>query len=254
VFLPHLVVRSRRVVVNDYIRAAALHIRRGKIVGVLDFDDVPHGCPLEDAGDRIVMPGIVDAHVHVNTRGRTDSESFDAATRAAAAGGVTTIIDTPLNSTPAMTTGQQLDDRRRAAERACFVDVGFWGGVVPGNASDLQALAAAGAFGFACSLAPSGVGGCPAVSEADLRLAMPVITQLGAPLLAHAELPAPVEAAAGHGSVLRRVLSLAASPRASRRYSTYLASRSKEFENQAVALLIQLCSRLIRRPWRTATR
>jgi allantoinase len=254
--LPDRVVRSRRVVVNDGTRAAALHIQRGKIVGVLDFDDVPRGCPLDDAGDRIVMPGIVDAHVHVSAHGRTDAESFEAATRAAAAGGVTTIIDTSLNSIPALTTGPELEKKRRAAERACFVDIGFWGGVVPGNASELRALAAAGAFGFVCALARPGVGECRAVSEADLRLAMPVIAQLGAPLLAHAELPTPVEAirpgeeqaAAGHRSILRRVLSLATSARTSRRYSTYLASRPKESENQAVALLIQLC-----RQYRTRT-
>ena len=152
-FLPDLVVRSHRVVTDGQTRPAAIHIRAGKIIGVLDFDDVPAGCPLDDAGDAVVMPGVVDTHVHVNEPGRTDWEGFDTATRAAAAGGVTTIVDMPLNSIPATTTVAGFDAKRRAAEGKCFVDVGFWGGVVPGNVSELQGLVAAGVLAsnaFSC--------------------------------------------------------------------------------------------------------
>jgi allantoinase len=247
VFLADLVIRSRRVVASDGVRPAALHIRRGQIIGVLDFNDVPPGCPLDDAGDLVVMPGVVDTHVHVNEPGRTKWEGFETATRAAAAGGVTTIVDMPLNSIPATTTRRALVEKQRAAEGKCFVDVGFWGGIVPDNACEpsgreLAALAAGGVFGFKCFLVPSGVDEFPPVSEADLRLAMPMVTRLGLPLLAHAELPGPIEAAAAHQpSAFRRLLSSAGRTRVNRRYDIYLSSRPREAENQAIALLIQLC-------------
>ena len=130
---------------------------RGKIIGVLDFDDVPSGCPIDEAEGAVVMPGVVDSHVHVNEPGRTEWEGFETATRAAAAGGVTTIVDMPLNSIPATTTPMALQAKRRAAEGKCHVDVGFWGGVVPGNAQELAPLFAEGVFGFKCFLVDSGV-------------------------------------------------------------------------------------------------
>ena len=234
-FLPDLVIRSQRVIVGEGSRPAALHVRRGKIIGVLEFDDVPPGCPLDDAGDRIVMPGLVDTQVHIG-------QDFETVTRAAAAGGVTTVIDTPLESESSATDVRALEEQTRAAAGRCFVDVGFWGGVVPGNTADLPSLAEAGVYGFACSLAPSQVGTCPSVSEADLRAAMPVISHFGRPLLVHAEftgaagVPAP-----GPRSALGRILARARAARSGRRYDTYLTSKPKDDENRAVALLIQLC-------------
>ena len=121
------------------------------------------------------MPGIVDTHVHINEPGRTEWEGFETATRAAAAGGVTTLVDMPLNSIPATTTVEGFTAKRRAAEGRCHVDVGFWGGVVPGNVRDLEPLARAGVLGFKCFLSPSGVDEFPNVSEQDLRLAMPIV-------------------------------------------------------------------------------
>ena len=230
--LPDLIVRSRRVVLTAGTSPAAIHIRDGTIVGVLDFDDVPAGCPLDDVGDAVLMPGVVDTHVHVNEPGRTEWEGFEHATQAAAAGGITTIVDMPLNSIPATVDVAAFDVKRRAAEGKCFVDVGFWGGVVPGNASELPALVAAGVLGFKCFLVPSGVDEFPAVTEADLRIALPLLSKLAAPLLVHAELPGPIDAAT------ERVLR--ASPDA-RRYATYLATRPKEAENDAIALSIGLC-------------
>src|SRR4026207_1057829 len=109
---------------------AAVHVRSGKIIGVLAFDDVPSGCPIDDAAGAVVMPGVVDTHVHVNEPGRTEWEGFETATRAAAAGGGTRMADMPLNSVPATTTVAALDAKRRAAAGKCSVDVGFWGGVV----------------------------------------------------------------------------------------------------------------------------
>jgi allantoinase len=242
VLLPDLVVRSHRVVTDGRTRPAAVHIRAGRIIGVLDYDDLPAGCPLDDAGDAVVMPGVVDTHVHVNEPGRTEWEGFETATRAAAAGGVTTIVDMPLNSIPATTSVAGFDAKRRAAEGKCFVDVAFWGGVVPGNVSELQSLVAAGVLGFKCFLVPSGVDEFPAVTEADLRSAMPVLSRLGVPLLVHAELPGPIEEATRHvaarsGSPAR----LSGQAPDTRCYATYLATRPKRAENDAIALSIGLC-------------
>ena len=135
-----LVVRSRRVVFTDGVRPAAIHIRDGVIAEVAAFEYAAAGCRLDDAADFVVMPGVVDTHVHVNEPGRTEWEGFETATRAAAAGGVTTIVEMPLNSIPATTSVEAFDAKRRAAAGKCFVDVGFWGGVVPGNTTDLQPL------------------------------------------------------------------------------------------------------------------
>jgi allantoinase len=146
---------------------------------------------------------------------------------------VTTIVDMPLNSVPATTTVAALDAKRRAAAGKCHVDVGFWGGVVPGNAADLEPLVAAGVLGFKCFLVPSGVDEFRFVTEIDLREAMPILTTLGAPLLAHAELSGPIDAAIGR---------MAASD--PRQYATYLATRPAQAENEAIALLIALCREL----------
>jgi allantoinase len=227
-----LVVRSRRVVLTDEVRPASIHVRGGSIAGVRSFDDVPADCRLDDAGDLVVMPGIVDTHVHVNEPGRTEWEGFETATRAAAAGGVTTIVEMPLNSIPATTTVEALQAKRRAAAGKCFVDLGFWGGLVPGHAADLEPLWAAGALGFKCFLVPSGVEEFAPVTESDLCEAMPILARLGAPLLAHAEMPGPIEAA--------RARLPATDPR---RYATYLATRPAAAEHEAIALLIKMCRR-----------
>jgi allantoinase len=228
-----LVVRSRRVVLADGVRPATIHIHDGVIVRVAEFGDVPIDCPIDDAANAVVMPGVVDTHVHVNEPGRTDWEGFETATRAAAAGGVTTIVDMPLNSVPATTTVEALETKRRAAAGKCFVDVGFWGGVVPGNAAEVEPLFAAGVLGFKCFLVPSGVDEFASVTEADLREAMPILAKLGAPLLAHAELPGPIEAAIARSA-----------PGDPRKYATYLATRPVQAENEAIALLIALCREL----------
>ena len=227
-FLPDLVIRSTRVVTPDRTGPAAVHIRRGKIIGVLDFDDVPPGCPIDEAEGAVVMPGVVDTHVHVNEPGRTEWEGFETATRAAAAGGITTIVDMPLNSIPATTTPRALQAKRRAAEGKCHVDVGFWGGVVPGNAQELAPLFAEGVFGFKCFLVDSGVPEFPATAEADLCVAMAALTRIGAPLLVHAELPGPIEAAAARRRAdLGWLAPLAGVMGKNRQYSAYLASRPK---------------------------
>ena len=130
---PKLVIRGRRVITQDAMGPASIHVAGGRIVAVGAFDEIPHGCEVFEAGDSIVMPGLVDTHVHINEPGRTDWEGFETATRAAAAGGVTTIVDMPLNSIPPTTTLEGFKRQARCRARQVRVDVGFWGGVVPGN-------------------------------------------------------------------------------------------------------------------------
>src|SRR6185369_16416189 len=171
---PELVIRGRRVVTEHSVAPASVHITRVYISAISIYEDVPSGCDLiEAAPESIVMPGLVDTHVHVNEPGRTDWEGFASATRAAAAGGVTTIVDMPLNSIPATTTLAGLKEKLAAADGKLTVDVGFWGGVVPGNTSELAKLWEAGVVGFKCFLVPSGVDEFPNVTEDDLAVAMP---------------------------------------------------------------------------------
>ena len=246
-FLPDLVIRSRQVVTPRGLRPASVHVRNGKVIGVVDFDDVPAGCPLEDAGGFALLPGIVETQVCACPPDLPDRQGFEAAleteTRAAAVGGVTTIVDTP-DGALATATVSSFGMKRPAAAWRSFVDVGFWGSAVPGNAGDLAPLFEAGVLGFACDLEQSrAAGGCHAVSEADLRLAMPVLTRLGATLVAGAGLARPA-AGPHHVRPGRRWFKrLPWLPHLSRacQYATYLESRPKAAENEAVDLLIRLC-------------
>src|SRR6185503_12346995 len=193
--VPDLIIRGRRVVLPDTIAPRSIHIREERIVLVGDYTDVVAGCEVIDVDDsQVIMPGLVDTHVHVNSPGRTEWEGFNSATRAAAAGGVTTLVDMPLNSIPPTTTLAGFKTKLETARDDCFVDVGFWGGVVPGNTAELAPMFAAGVVGFKCFLVPSGVDEFEHVTEEDLREAMPELTRLGALLIVHAELPGPMRA------------------------------------------------------------
>lgn len=231
--LPALVIRGRRVATLDALGPAAIHIRDGRIAAVASFAEVPDGCALVEADEEsIIMPGLVDTHVHVNEPGRTEWEGFWTATRAAAAGGVTTIIEMPLNSIPPTTSVEGLRAKLDAARGKCWTDVGFWGGVVPGNSGELRPMFEAGVVGFKCFLVHSGVDEFPNVTEADLRAALPELKRMGAVLIVHAEVPAPIERAAD-----ALAESVAADPR---RYLTFLESRPRAAEDEAVALMIRL--------------
>src|SRR5437016_2039007 len=196
-----LVIRGRRVVTENAVGPASVQIGDGRIVAVAAFDQIPSDCKIVEASeDSVVMPGLVDTHVHVNEPGRTDWEGFETATRAAAAGGVTTIVDMPLNCIPATTTLSGLNAKLKAARGQLHIDVAFWGGVVPGNTSEIATLWDAGVVGFKCFLVHSGVDEFPNVTETDLRTAMPELARLGATLIVHAELPGPIEASRGPSS------------------------------------------------------
>jgi allantoinase len=229
---PPVILRSRRVVPGHGSAAEAplsIHIEDGIIQRIAAFDDVPPGARVHDVGERVIMPGVVDSHVHLNEPGRTEWEGFTTGTRAAAAGGVTTLVDMPLNSIPPTTTVANLREKRAAAAGQCWVDVGFWGGAVPGNAGELRGMLDAGALGFKCFMVASGVDEFPNVETPDLEEALRALSGAGAPLLVHAELSGPIEAA--------RAVAEAMDPRT---YAAYLRSRPKDAEDLAIARLIGL--------------
>ncbi|HYT72736.1 MAG TPA: allantoinase AllB, partial [Gemmatimonadales bacterium] len=225
-----LVITGKRVVTPDGVVPAAVAIAGGVITEVREPGAAPDAARRLDAGDAVVLPGLVDVHVHVNEPGRTEWEGFETATRAAAAGGVTTIVDMPLNSVPVTTTVEALERKARAAAGRATVDYAFWGGVVPGSDRQLAPLAHAGVRGFKCFLVASGIDEFPPVSETDLRQAMTRLAELELPLLVHAELPGPIARAAAS--------SAAGDPR---RYASYLASRPRAAELEAIELMVGLC-------------
>ena len=220
-----LVIRGSRVVTPNGVRAASVHVRDGRIAHVAALDDMPASAEVIDAGENLVMPGVVDTHVHVNEPGRTEWEGFDSATHAAAAGGVTTILDMPLNSIPATTTVAALDVKRRAAEGKCIVNVEYIGGVIPGNSGELEGLRDAGVRAFKCFLSPSGVPEFPEVTESDLRESFPILERLGLPLMVHAEDPTRLLGGPAGGSL---------------RYADWLASRPVTAERSAIEMLVRL--------------
>ena len=225
-----LVVKGARVVTSEGVGPRAVHIKAGKVVAVTGLESAPPGVETLDAGELWVIPGIVDSHVHVNEPGRTEWEGFETATRAAAAGGVTTIVDMPLNSIPATTTARALAAKVAALDGKARVDVGLTGGLVPESVGALAEMRREGALAFKCFLAESGVDEFRHVGEADLRRGMLALADLGATLLVHAELPGPLNAAAAE---------LAGDPR---RYATYLASRPRTAEDEAVDLVVRLAT------------
>ena len=223
--VPDLIIRGPRVVLPDTVGPRAVLIKDGKIVSITDYDRNAVDCEVIEADEAsVILPGLVDTHVHINSPGRTEWEGFQTATAAAAAGGVTTLVDMPLNSIPPTTTLSGFKTKLETARNNCFVDVGFWGGVVPGNTAELGPMFEAGVVGFKCFLVPSGVDEFPHVTEEHLREAMPELTRLDAMLIVHAELPGPIRAAGVPADD----------------YQTFLSSRPRAAENEAVELMIRL--------------
>lgn len=223
-----LVFRGRRVLVEGAVRPAAVHVEDGRITRIAHFDETG-GARMIEAGDRLMTPGLIDAHVHMNEPGRTQWEGIATATTAAGAGGVTTVVDMPLNAIPPTTTLRGAEVKRAALSGQAHVDVALWGGLIPGNVEALGELAAFGVAGIKCFLCPSGVDEFPHVGADDLDRALPRLRELGLPLLVHAESP----------DALARVTPRpGADPRA---YATWLATRPEAAEVEAVELLIDRC-------------
>jgi allantoinase len=221
---------SRRVVTPHGIKAAAVVVRDGRILDVIPPAQLPAQISATDFGGAVILPGRVDSHVHINEPGRTEWEGFRTATRAGAAGGYTLLVDMPLNCLPPTTTIAALEAKRKAASSQCCVDWMAWGGVVSDNQEHIESLAAAGVPGFKCFLIHPGIDGFTMVNERELRAALPHLARTGLPLLVHAELPGPVDAA---------TLRLAGADWS--KYATYLQSRPDEAELSAIQLMISLC-------------
>lgn len=221
-----VVIRAARMVTPEGERAGAVGVRDGEIVAVAPTaDDLTAVRVVELADDEVLLPGVVDAHVHVNDPGRTEWEGFASATRAAAAGGVTTIVDMPLNSIPPTCDLPALDLKRKTAASQAYVDVGFWGGAIPGNVAELRTLHEAGVSGFKCFLLHSGVDEFPPLDAEQLEQAMREIRSFEGLLIVHAEDAHAIEhaPAAGGGA-----------------YERFLRSRPRGAENLAIAQVIEL--------------
>ena len=218
-------IHSNRTVLPDGIQEAFVMMDNGVITEVKNNMPDGDGYELIDVKDRLLMPGVIDPHVHINEPGRTNWEGFDTATKAAVAGGITTVVDMPLNSSPVTTTVKAFEEKLAATNNQLHANVGFWGGVIPGNENDIEGLIERGVLGFKAFLTHSGIDEFPNVTEETLRKVMPVISKHGLPLLVHCELTDSIHRSSDKV----------------RSYSNYLATRPKKWEDDAIALMIRLC-------------
>lgn len=215
---------SNRIIIPQGIRKGFVLIQEGRIADLVN--EIPEGgFPVTNIGDHVLMPGIVDPHVHINEPGRTDWEGFDTATKAAIAGGITTLVEMPLNASPVTTTVKAFEEKIKATEGKLHTNCGFWGGVIPENENDIEPLIEKGVLGFKAFLTHSGIDEFPNVIEEDLRKVMPVIAKYGLPLLVHCELSDNQQPVTGN----------------QQSYQNYLLSRPKKWEDDAIALMIRLC-------------
>lgn len=229
---PDLVVTSDRIVTPEGERPGAVVVSEGRVTAIVSREAAPTARATVDTGSAALLPGIVDTHVHLNEPGRTEWEGFATGTRAAAAGGVTTLVDMPLNSIPVTTNVAALRQKAAAAHGTALVDYGFWGGVVPGNRADVAPLLDAGALGFKAFLVPSGIDEFPMTGPQDLAAAMTQIAAHNAVLLVHAEDPGVIDQTAAREA--------RGDPR---HYRTWLASRPVAAELAAIDRMLELSAR-----------
>ena len=217
-------IKSKRIITPQGERPGIVLIKNGTIIDIvssLDNED-----RVEDVGDKVIMPGVVDPHVHINEPGRTEWEGFDTATKAALAGGITSLVDMPLNSSPVTTTVKAFDEKLSAAKGQLHTNCGFWGGIIPGNENEIEPLIEKGVLGFKAFLTHSGIDEFPNVTEDDLRKAMPIIAKYNLPLLVHCELTTNYKLQTTNDN---------------RSYQNYLHSRPRKWEDDAIGLMIRLC-------------
>ncbi len=220
-----IAIHSNRTILPQGTTEAVLLIEDGIIKDIIHHLPDNNNYKIIDVGDKILMPGVIDPHVHINEPGRTDWEGFDTATRSAIAGGLTTLVDMPLNSSPVTTSVNAFKEKLAATKNQLHTNLGFWGGVVPGNENEIEGLIGEGVLGFKAFLAHSGIDDFPNVTEDDLRKAMPIIAKYNLPLLVHCELTT------DDGPLTTDKKS----------YNQYLLSRPKKWEDDAIAMMIRLC-------------
>jgi len=222
-------IHSNKTLINGVLKNATVFINNSHITSIAEgIAEMSTDTSFIDVQDKVLMAGLIDPHVHINEPGRTDWEGFDSATKAAIAGGLTTLVDMPLNSSPVTTSVAAFNQKILATQHQLHSNCGFWGGLVPGNENEVEGLIAAGVLGFKAFLTHSGIDEFPNVIEADLKKTMPVIAKHKMPLLVHCELESPV---------LSNIP--ASNPQS---YQAYLASRPKEWEDNAISLMIKLCA------------
>jgi len=221
--MKHFALKSKNVIVDGEMRPAAIEVKGDLIYDILDYEQV-FDCEIKDFGEQVIMPGLVDSHVHINEPGRTEWEGFNTATQAAAAGGITALVDMPLNCIPVTTTKAAFQEKLESVNDKLWVDCGFWGGVVPQNIDDLDELLNAGVLGVKSFLIDSGIEEFPPVEAKDMRAAMPILAKHNVPYLIHAELDC-----GGFNDV-----------HITKKYNSFLASRPKSWENDAISLMVDM--------------
>ena len=221
--MKHFALKSKNVIVDGEMRAALVEVKGDFIHAIYAYE---HSltCEVKDFGEQVIMPGLVDSHVHINEPGRTEWEGFNTATQAAAAGGITALVDMPLNCIPVTTTKAAFQEKLDSVDDKLWVDCGFWGGVIPQNIEDLDELLNAGVLGVKSFLIDSGIEEFPAVEAKDIRAAMPILAKHDVPYLIHAELDC------GHFDDV--VIT--------KEYNSFLASRPKSWENNAISLMVDM--------------
>jgi len=219
----HFALKSKNVIVAGQMKAATIEVK-GELIAAIHSYDQELDCQIQDFGEQVIMPGLVDSHVHINEPGRTEWEGFNTATQAAAAGGITALVDMPLNCIPVTTTKAAFQEKLDSVDDKLWVDCGFWGGVIPQNIDDLDELLNAGVLGVKSFLIDSGIEEFPPVEAKDMRAAMPILAKHNVPYLIHAEL----DCGGFHDVEITK------------EYNSFLASRPKSWENEAISLMVDM--------------